>query len=41
VAIQKLTTGLLAHCAEALWAANADPITDAIALDGAADSGST
>src|SRR5580704_15834961 len=25
----------LAHCAEALWAANADPITDAIALDGA------
>ena len=26
----------LAHCAEALWAANADPITDAIALDGAA-----
>jgi maleylacetate reductase len=24
----------LAHCAEALWAANADPITDAIALDG-------
>jgi maleylacetate reductase len=25
----------LAHCAEALWAANADPVTDAIALDGA------
>ena len=25
----------LAHCAEALWAANADPITDAVALDGA------
>jgi maleylacetate reductase len=25
----------LAHCAEALWAADADPITDAIALDGA------
>jgi maleylacetate reductase len=25
----------LAHCAEALWAANADPITDALALDGA------
>ena len=25
----------LAHCAEALWAPNADPITDAIALDGA------
>lgn len=25
----------LAHCAEALWAANHDPITDAIALDGA------
>lgn len=25
----------LAHCAEALWAANADPITDTIALDGA------
>jgi len=25
----------LAHCAEVLWAANADPITDAIALDGA------
>jgi maleylacetate reductase len=25
----------LAHCAEALWAANTDPITDAIALDGA------
>jgi maleylacetate reductase len=25
----------LAHCAEALWAANSDPITDAIALDGA------
>jgi maleylacetate reductase len=24
----------LAHCAEALWAANADPVTDAIALDG-------
>lgn len=24
----------LAHCAEALWAANKDPITDAIALDG-------
>ena len=24
----------LAHCAEALWAANADPITDAVALDG-------
>jgi maleylacetate reductase len=25
----------LAHCAEALWAASADPVTDAIALDGA------
>jgi maleylacetate reductase len=25
----------LAHCAEALWAANKDPVTDAIALDGA------
>jgi maleylacetate reductase len=25
----------LAHCAEALWAANADPITDVLALDGA------
>jgi maleylacetate reductase len=25
----------LAHCAEALWAARADPVTDAIALDGA------
>jgi len=25
----------LAHCAEALWAAGKDPITDAIALDGA------
>jgi maleylacetate reductase len=25
----------LAHCAEALWAANPDPITDALALDGA------
>jgi maleylacetate reductase len=25
----------LAHCAEALWAANADPITGALALDGA------
>jgi maleylacetate reductase len=25
----------LAHCAEALWADNADPMTDAIALDGA------
>lgn len=25
----------LAHCAEALWAVNSDPITDAIALDGA------
>lgn len=25
----------LAHCAEALWAAKADPVTDAIALDGA------
>jgi len=25
----------LAHCAEALWAVNADPVTDAIALDGA------
>lgn len=25
----------LAHCAEALWAADADPVTDAIALDGA------
>jgi maleylacetate reductase len=25
----------LAHCAEALWAANADPVTDAIALDSA------
>jgi maleylacetate reductase len=25
----------LAHCAEALWTANADPITDALALDGA------
>lgn len=25
----------LAHCAEALWAAQADPITDALALDGA------
>jgi maleylacetate reductase len=25
----------LAHCAEALWAANADPVTDAVALDGA------
>jgi maleylacetate reductase len=25
----------LAHCAEALWAPNADPVTDAIALDGA------
>jgi maleylacetate reductase len=25
----------LAHCAEALWAGNADPVTDAIALDGA------
>jgi maleylacetate reductase len=25
----------LAHCAEALWAANSDPITDAVALDGA------
>jgi len=25
----------LAHCAEALWAANADPITDGLALDGA------
>jgi maleylacetate reductase len=24
----------LAHCAEALWAASADPVTDAIALDG-------
>jgi maleylacetate reductase len=24
----------LAHCAEALWAGNADPVTDAIALDG-------
>jgi maleylacetate reductase len=24
----------LAHCAEALWAPNSDPITDAIALDG-------
>ncbi|MEU7766665.1 maleylacetate reductase [Nocardia sp. NPDC049190] len=26
----------LAHCVEALWAANHDPITDALALDGAA-----
>ncbi|MFV9456203.1 iron-containing alcohol dehydrogenase [Rhodococcus sp. NM-2] len=25
----------LAHCAEALWATNHDPITDALALDGA------
>jgi maleylacetate reductase len=25
----------LAHCAEALWAANRDPINDAVALDGA------
>lgn len=25
----------LAHCAEALWAANSDPVNDAIALDGA------
>jgi maleylacetate reductase len=25
----------LAHCAEALWAPSADPVTDAIALDGA------
>jgi maleylacetate reductase len=25
----------LAHCAEALWASNADPITDVLALDGA------
>lgn len=25
----------LAHCAEALWAVNSDPVTDAIALDGA------
>jgi maleylacetate reductase len=25
----------LAHCAEALWAPNADPITDVLALDGA------
>jgi maleylacetate reductase len=25
----------LAHCAEALWAAGSDPITDAVALDGA------
>jgi maleylacetate reductase len=25
----------LAHCAEALWAANRDPVNDAIALDGA------
>ncbi len=25
----------LAHCAEALWAASQDPVTDAIALDGA------
>jgi maleylacetate reductase len=25
----------LAHCAEALWAANGDPVNDAVALDGA------
>jgi maleylacetate reductase len=25
----------LAHCAEALWAKNSDPVTDALALDGA------